>query len=79
MAGGGVFDRTFVRSIKRCLKNIPLGARIAFEKLQIVLHRTELTLNNWPLTTTCKIGDEFSTPSRLLILETVSIKITSFN
>ena len=35
---GGVFERMF-RSVQRCLKNILLGARIAFEELETVLNK----------------------------------------
>ena len=55
---GGIFER-MVRSVKRCLKKIILGARIAFEELETVLRGIELTLNNRPLTFTYEIGDGF--------------------
>ena len=77
-----------VRSVKRRLKTILLGAKIAFEELKTVLPEIELTLNNRPLTFTYKIGNEFLTLSHLIlgrrlntmsILETVGIKNTCDN
>ena len=55
---GGIFER-MVRSVKRCLKKMILGARIAFEELETVLRGIELTLNNRPLTFIYEIGDGF--------------------
>ena len=55
-----------VGSVKRCLKNIVLDARIAFEELETILCEIELTLNTRPLTLTDEIEDELSTPSYLL-------------
>ena len=56
-----------VRSVKRCLKEILLGAKITFEEHETVLREIELTLNNRPLTFTYEIpGDEILTPSHLI-------------
>ena len=56
-----------VRSVKRCLNKILLGARVIFEDLATVLREIELTVNNRPLTFTFKIpGDEVLTPSHLI-------------
>ena len=63
---GGIFER-MVKSVKRCLKKILLGARITFEELETVLREIELTLNNRPLTFTYEIpGNEALTPSYLI-------------
>ena len=53
-----------IRSGKRCLKKVILGARIAFEKLEAALCEIELTLNNRPLTFIHEIPrDKVLTPS----------------
>ena len=63
---GGIFER-MVRSLKRCLKKILLGARITSEELETVLREKELTLNNRPLTFTYEVpGDEVLTLSHLI-------------
>ena len=63
---GGIFDR-MVRSVKRYLRKILLGARITYEELETVLREIELTLNNRPLTFTYEIpGDGVLTPSHLV-------------
>ena len=53
-----------VKSVKRCLKKILLGARIVFEELETVLRETELTLEIRPLTFIYEIGKELLTQSR---------------
>ena len=56
-----------VRSVKRYLKKILLGARITYEELEIVLREIESTLNNRPLTFIYEIpGDGVLTPSHLI-------------
>ena len=63
---GEIFER-MVRSVKRCLKKILLGASINFEELETVLREIELNLNNRPLTFTYEIpGDEVLTQSHLM-------------
>ena len=59
---GGIFER-MVRSVKRCLKKILLGARTTFEELETVLREIELTLYNRPLPFTYQIpGDKVLMP-----------------
>ena len=56
-----------VRSVKRHLSKILLGAMITYEELERVLHEVELTSNNWPLTFTYEIpGDKVLTPTHLI-------------
>ena len=63
---GGIFER-MIRSVKRCLKKILLGARITYKELETVLCEIEITLNNRLLTFTYEIpGDEVFMPSHLI-------------